>query len=152
MTKEILKQPTKEQLKKITMLRQQSLNKNNMLLSIGFPQLSGITTWEELECVGYNPELSTVEAIVNIKQDSGYSGSLCSTGSPEYVRFFIDYNDGNGFENIGLASFRAYDISDDPQSKQFYVNTRYNLVWDSDSKCDICNWQYMLWTFWRAST
>jgi len=44
MTKEILKQPTKEQLKKITMLRQQSLNKNNMLLSIGFPQLSGITT------------------------------------------------------------------------------------------------------------
>jgi len=139
MTKEIIKQPTKEQLKKITLLRQQSLNKNNMLLSIGFPQLSGITTWEELECVGYNPELSTVEAIVNIKQNSGYSGSLCSTGSPEYIRFFIDYNDGNGFENIGLASFRAYDISDDPPGPQHPISYMVSKKIDVAKKKKFCS-------------
>lgn len=68
----------------------------------------GITYWEELECIGYNPAQSRLEAIVSVKQNSGYSGSLCTNGSSEYVRFFVDY--GAGFEDAGLASFKTYDF------------------------------------------
>jgi len=132
MTKEIAKLPTKAELKQITALRGQSLNAGNVLMSIGFPKLAGITNWEELECLGYNPELSQIEAVVNIKQNSGYSGNLCSNGSPEFVRFFIDYNDGNGFEDLGLSSFRAYNISDEPPGPQhpisYLVNKKINVA------------------------
>lgn len=71
---------------------------------------SGITWWEELGCVGFNPGQSRLEAIVSIKQATGYSGSLCSTGSTEYVRFFVDY--GSGYEDAGITSFQVFDIPD----------------------------------------
>lgn len=122
MTKEIAKQPTKAELTQISALRGQSLNAGNALISIGFPKLAGITNWEELECVGYNPNLSQIEAVVNIKQSGGYSGNMCGNGSPEFVRFFIDYNDGNGFEDLGISSFRAFNISDNPPGPQHPIS------------------------------
>jgi hypothetical protein len=81
-------------------------------------KMVGNTYWEELTCVGFNPELAQLEAIVSIKQTTGYSGGLCTNGSTEYVRFFIDWGDGNGFQDVGLASFKAYDISDLPPGPQ----------------------------------
>jgi len=48
--------------------------------------------------------------VVEIKLQTGYSGGLCSLGSKEFVRFFIDY--GSGFEDLGYASFDVHDISD----------------------------------------
>ncbi|MHC4563883.1 MAG: hypothetical protein ACYS8X_14085, partial [Planctomycetota bacterium] len=76
----------------------------------------GITYWEELTCVGFNPERSELQAVVSVKRSTGYSGGLCSQGSPEYVRFFVDW--GSGFEDAGLTSFRAHDISDLPPGPQ----------------------------------
>ena len=38
-------------------------------------------TYEELTCVGFNPEFDRLEATLRIKQNSGYSGDLCSLGS-----------------------------------------------------------------------
>jgi hypothetical protein len=75
-------------------------------------KFAGTTHWEELECVGFKPDVAQLEAIVGIKQSSGYSGSLCSHGSTEYIRFFIDWGDGAGFQDVGLSSFKAYDISE----------------------------------------
>jgi hypothetical protein len=72
----------------------------------------GNTSWEELNCVGFNPSQSRLEAIVSIKQTTGYSGSLCTFGSVEYVRFFVDW--GSGYVDAGLASFNVYDITDTP--------------------------------------
>src|SRR5260370_4180600 len=57
-------------------------------------ELSGDTTWEELVCLGYNPTLGQLEAVVSIKQPTGYSGDLCTSGSTEYVRFFVDFGAG----------------------------------------------------------
>lgn len=68
------------------------------------------TAWEQIVCVGYNPEISRLETVVSIKLPTGYSGNLCSTGSTEYVRFFIDYHDGGGFQDVGIANFQAHDI------------------------------------------
>lgn len=80
--------------------------------------VQGNTYWEKLTCVGFNPQLVQLEAVVSVKQETGYSGGLCSNGSTEYVRFFVDWGNGAGFQNVGLTSFKAYDISNSPPGPQ----------------------------------
>jgi hypothetical protein len=89
---------------------------NTLTKSIVFP--TNITYWEEMTCVGYNPQFKRLEAVVNVKQPSGYNGNLCSNGSLEYVRFFIDFQDGAGFRDMGYTSFKVADISDAPPGPQ----------------------------------
>ena len=47
----------------------------------------GDTFYEELTCLGYNPDTEILAAVVRIKQGSGYLGGPCTAGSQEYVRF-----------------------------------------------------------------
>lgn len=93
------------------------------------------TTWEEVSCVGYNPELRKLEAIVQVKQTFGYSGGLCTNGSTEYVRFFIDW--GSGFENVGLTGFKAHDIPDAPADNH-PLNYMVQLVVDDSLHRRLC--------------
>jgi hypothetical protein len=80
----------------------------------GLPQpFSNQTTYEQLSCVGLNPQFDYVEAVVDIKENSGYSGGICSTGSYEYVRFYADYTNTNNWTDLGLASVRVHDIPGD---------------------------------------
>ena len=72
-----------------------------------FP-LSNDTTFEELTCVGYNPDLGVLEAVIQIKQPSGYSGDNCSPGSFEYIRFYVDT--GSGFQDAGLVAINVHDL------------------------------------------
>ncbi len=87
----------------------------------------GNTTFEELTCIGFNPALDLLEATVQIKRPNGYLGALCSPGSTEYVRFYIDY--GGGWIDLGLGSFNAHDIPNsvdcfkDPDKPLTYVVT-----------------------------
>jgi hypothetical protein len=71
-------------------------------------QMVGNTTYEEVTCVGFNQALDLLEATIHIKRPGGYNGTLCTLGSTEYVRFFVDY--GGGWIDVGLASFNAHDI------------------------------------------
>lgn len=66
------------------------------------------TAYEEITCVGFNPQRDTLHATVQLKKDYGYCGDLCDDGSLEYVRFFIDY--GDGWENLGVVAFTAHDL------------------------------------------
>ncbi len=100
-----------EELQTITNHRQLSLLYNTLNISQSLEQFS-TTWWEQITCIGYNADISRLEAIVSIKQTSGYSGNLCSIGSTEYVRFFIDYHDGAGFQDAGLATLQVHDISE----------------------------------------
>src|SRR6266568_6692734 len=54
---------------------------------------SGNTTFEELSCLGLNPGGlfggGLLEAVINIKQHSGYGTDACSLGTTEYVRVFV---------------------------------------------------------------
>jgi hypothetical protein len=68
----------------------------------------GNTKYEELTCVGFNPNLDMLEATVQVKLPIGYGGTLCTPGTTEYVRFFLDY--GGGWENAGLVAFNVHDI------------------------------------------
>lgn len=94
-------------------------NRKLLLLSKFLPQqTASITYWEQLLCVGFNPDVSRLEAVVSVKQAFGYSGGLCSAGSHEFVRFFVDYHDGAGFQDAGVTSFKVADIPDPaPQTK-----------------------------------
>ena len=67
-------------------------------------------TYEELTCVGYNPQLSKLEAVVYVKQESGYNGGICTPGSTEYVRFWLSFDNGVTWIDQGMESFTAYDI------------------------------------------
>ncbi len=68
------------------------------------------TSFEELGCIGYNPDLRELTAIVKIKKELGYSGTLCNQGSYEYVRFYLDYEDGNGWHDMGYVGVNVHDI------------------------------------------
>jgi hypothetical protein len=69
------------------------------------------TTYEVIACVGYQPQLSWLEAVVYVNQSSGYDGGLCSSGSQEYVRFYLSNDGGATWLDQGLTSFTVYDIT-----------------------------------------
>jgi hypothetical protein len=66
--------------------------------------------YEELKCVGYNPQFERLEAVVHLKRNAGYGGGLCTPGTPEYVRFFLSYDNGATWADQGLTSFTAWDF------------------------------------------
>lgn len=73
------------------------------------------TAYEEIGCVGFQPQFNRLEAVVYIKQPSGYGGGICSNGTPEYVRFYISFDNGATWDDLGLTSFTAYDIPEGTQ-------------------------------------
>lgn len=88
--------------------------------------LSRQTTYEELKCVGLQPETSQLEAVVHLKQGAGYNGSLCSGGSTEFVRFFISYDDGTTWQDVGLSQFGAHDVAS-PKPLEYAVSRPVQL-------------------------
>lgn len=68
----------------------------------------GNDTFEQVTCVGLNPSLDLLEAVIEVKQPNGYSGGICSNGSIEYVRFYAEYTAGN-WTDLGYAQVRVYD-------------------------------------------
>ncbi|MDX1250679.1 MAG: hypothetical protein IDH49_00200 [Gammaproteobacteria bacterium] len=77
-----------------------------------FPKTDGDTSFEELKCIGLDPNMpDTLVGVIQVKKSSGFSGGPCTDGSREYVTFWGDF-DGNGtFETcLGTASVRVYDL------------------------------------------
>jgi hypothetical protein len=66
------------------------------------------TSYEELDCVGFREGLLT--AFLTIKRPSGYSGGLCTAGSPEYVAFWEKPVSGGTWTHVGTGSVTVYDI------------------------------------------
>lgn len=72
--------------------------------------LQGNTLYEELACVGLDSPYDRLESVIHIKRDFGYSGDICSPGSTEYVRFYVDLQNNGVFHDVGLASVQVHDI------------------------------------------
>lgn len=74
------------------------------------------TKYEELRCIGFYPEQDLLEVIIDVKLPYGYKGDLCSPGSFEYVRFFVDWDGDGDFtdadEDVGIGSVNVHDIPD----------------------------------------
>ncbi len=125
---------SKADVQRFTVARQTMLVKS---LTNSLEEISGNTFWEELTCVGYNPEKTLLEAVVEVKQPTGYSGGLCTNGSFEYVRFFIDW--GSGFEDVGFTSFKVFDISNAPAGAQHPLEYLAVLELDESNHKRLCN-------------
>ncbi|TXE15015.1 hypothetical protein FUA26_00470 [Seonamhaeicola algicola] len=82
--------------------------------AFGYPvkKIVSSTEYEELKCISYHPKNRALRATVHIKNQSGYLGSHCNSGSYEYVRFYIDYENNGNWEDLGVSSFRIHDIED----------------------------------------
>lgn len=74
--------------------------------------VSGSTYYEELACVGYHPQQQRLEAVVYVYQPSGYGTDICGPGTPEYVRFYLSFDNGITWQDQGMTSFQAYNISE----------------------------------------
>ncbi|MGB7069505.1 MAG: hypothetical protein WBD22_08420 [Pyrinomonadaceae bacterium] len=72
--------------------------------------ISGNTFYEELRCLGYQPQQKRLEAVIHIYQPSGYGSDVCGAGTPEYVRFYLSYDDGATWQDQGLTSFQSHNI------------------------------------------
>lgn len=68
------------------------------------------TSYEEIGCVGYEPQLRRLEVVVYVNRPFGYGGDVCSSGTPEFVRFYLSFDDGVTWQDQGMSSFTAYDI------------------------------------------
>jgi hypothetical protein len=79
----------------------------------------GNETYEQLGCVGLSTATGELAATIDIKQSSGYSGGLCTSGSQEYVAFWADW--GSGFEYAGTTSVNVHDISPIPAGGLAYA-------------------------------
>lgn len=83
----------------------------------------GDTSFEELKCIGLDPNVpDTLTGVIQVKKSAGYSGGPCTAGSREYVTFWADF-DGNGsFETVlGTAEVRVYDLPKVPPGGVFYA-------------------------------
>lgn len=92
--------------------------------------ISGNTFYESIGCVGYQPQFNRLEAVVFVNQSGGYGGDVCSAGTPEYVRFYLSFDNGGSWVDQGLVSFTAYDIPIDVtggQRLEYAVALRVNL-------------------------
>lgn len=97
-----------------------------------FPNLGGVviepksfdTEFEQLTCLGLNPQQSRLEAVVNIKQHSGYDTDACGGGSLEYVRFFVQQ--GAAWVDLGSTSFNVYNLASTPLPLSYSTSVDFN--------------------------
>jgi hypothetical protein len=91
-----------------------------------------VTQWEELLCATFDPEAGWVRALVMIHRHEGYSGLFRRHGSIEYVRFFLDWLDGAGYQPIGLTHFKVCDLRQDESDLERPRYRRLSAPFDRD--------------------
>ncbi|MGD0939238.1 MAG: hypothetical protein ABR905_05950 [Terracidiphilus sp.] len=64
--------------------------------------------YEQLYCIGLEPDTGQLTGMVTVKRGSGYSGGPRTAGSREYVAFWVDW--GSGFRYEGTASVVVHDF------------------------------------------
>lgn len=67
-------------------------------------------TYEEIGCVGFQPQAKRLDAVVYVKEPFGYGGGICTNGTQEHVRFYISFDNGVSWIDQGYASFNVYDV------------------------------------------
>lgn len=106
------------------------------------------TKYEEIKCVGYKPEEDLLYAIINVKLPYGYKGNLCSKGSFEYVRFFVDWNGDGDYkdadEDVGIASVNVHDIPDEGVCLEKYKPLSYAVKIKLNPRKKVCSIPYLV--------
>src|SRR5262249_41539292 len=66
--------------------------------------------YEELVCLGLDSPYDRLEGVIRIKKETGYSGDICSAGSTEFVRFYVDLHNDGVFHDVGMSTVQVHDI------------------------------------------
>ncbi|MGD1993786.1 MAG: hypothetical protein PVI59_11385 [Anaerolineae bacterium] len=82
---------------------------------------SGDVSFEELNCVGLDPNREWLVATFSIKRPNGYLGDLCDQGSLEHVAFWADWDDTCTWTYLGTATVDVHDIADIPPEGLHYT-------------------------------
>jgi hypothetical protein len=93
------------------------------------------TTYEEIGCVGFQPQFDRLEAVVYVNQSSGYGGGICSNGTPEYVRFYMSTDNGISWDDLGMTGFTAYNI---PEGTKGPKRLEYAVSLEIDPRKRFC--------------
>lgn len=103
--------------------------------------IQGNTFYEEIGCVGYHPQQEFLEAVVYVKQPSGYNGSVCESGSLEYVRFYLSFDNGASWQDQGVSSVRTWDI---PEGTEGRKRLEYAVSLKVDPPQKFCKGQHLI--------
>lgn len=103
--------------------------------------MQGNTTYEELGCIGYHPQQEYLQAVVYINQPSGYGTDICGQGTPEYVRFYLSYDNGATWKDQGMTSFQAYNI---PQGTEGDKRIEYAAGLNVDPIRKFCKYENLI--------
>lgn len=95
----------------------------------------GNTFYEELGCVGYQPQQERVEAVVYVHQPSGYGTDVCGPGMTEFVRFYFSHDSGATWVDQGMTSFQAFNI---PEGTEAGKRLEYAVSLAVDPKSKFC--------------
>ena len=88
------------------------------------------TRYEELTCVGLQPDQATLYATIAVKQDFGYGGDLCTgPGGREYVRFFADWNPVSAVTQAARELFGNVDPHAAGGAWSLNHPVVYSLIW-----------------------
>jgi hypothetical protein len=103
--------------------------------------VAGNTFYEELGCVGYHPQQEYLEGVVYIYQPSGYGTDICGPGSPEYVRFYLSFDNGATWDDQGITSFQAHNI---PQGTEGAKRLEYAVSLKVDPARKLCFFDHLI--------
>jgi len=85
-------------------------------------EAGGDVSYEQLECVGLDNNVSNLVASFQVRLPYGYNGGLCQAGSTEYVAFWASgWNDECGWTYLGTAGVGVHDISPLPEGGLCYA-------------------------------
>ncbi len=76
------------------------------------------THYEKLVCLGYQPQRKQLEAIVHVYQPSGYGTDICGPGTPEFVRFYLSFDNGATWQDQEMTSFQAHNIPEGTKGRK----------------------------------
>ena len=103
--------------------------------------ISGNTYYEELRCLGYQPQQKRLEGVVYIYQSSGYGTDICGPGTAEYVRFYLSYDHGVTWVDQGMTSFQAYNI---PEGTEGNKRLEYAVSLAIQPNAKFCNFDPLI--------
>ncbi|WP_348264812.1 hypothetical protein P8935_09800 [Telmatobacter sp. DSM 110680] len=69
------------------------------------------TTYESISSLLYDSEIDRLSAAIDVKQPSGYSSEILVRGSEEFVRFYLSYDGGSKWHDLGIGSVTVVDTN-----------------------------------------
>lgn len=67
------------------------------------------TTYECISRIGYDSQCEQLCATIDVKQAFGYSSGALTHGSEEFVRFYLSYDGGSTWLDLGMRSASVFD-------------------------------------------